>query len=403
MEAEERTRDSALGGKIDKPNGNNAPVTEKLEPAKDASNHAPEHESGDDQNGANGLKRKRERSPVPEGMTRSSYKKLKRQQAWEAGKAERKAKEKAAVKAKKAARREAIASGLEPPPAPKPPQPKAVTVPVTIVIDCGFDDLMFEQEITSLASQITRCYSDNNKARYKVHLAVSGFDKRLKERFDTVLEQQYKGWKDIKFYEEDFVAVAEKVTKRMPDLESKDVIEGALKTASAEMEPSSNSAASEGEVIYLSSESEHTITHLKPGSIYIIGGLVDRNRHKGICYKTACDRGVKTAKLPIGEYLAMDSRKVLATNHVNEIMLKWLETGDWGDAFMKVMPKRKGGKLREQKKGEEPDEAEVEVGAGEEGGDDDEVEDGSQDGEAEEKADEAAKGADQALVGDEVG
>jgi len=42
----------------------------------------------------------------------------------------------------------------------------------------------------------------------------------------------------------------------------------------------------------------------------------------------------------------MNSRSVLATNHVSEIMLKWLELGDWGEAFIQVIPKRKGGKLR---------------------------------------------------------
>ena len=104
--------------------------------------------------------------------------------------------------------------------------------------------------------------------------------------------------------------------------------------------------AEPGEVIYLTSDSPHTLDRLKPYSTYIIGGLVDKNRHKGICYKTACDKGLKTAKLPIGEYMEMQSRFVLATNHVVEIMIRWLECGDWGEAFMQVMPKRKGGRLK---------------------------------------------------------
>jgi tRNA (guanine9-N1)-methyltransferase len=51
-----------------------------------------------------------------------------------------------------------------------------------------------------------------------------------------------------------------------------------------------------------------------------------------------------------------------------------LECGDWGEAFMKVMPKRKGGKLREEEGdknegGEDPADAEediAEAGADEE-------------------------------------
>ncbi|KAJ9658590.1 tRNA (guanine(9)-N(1))-methyltransferase [Neophaeococcomyces mojaviensis] len=101
-----------------------------------------------------------------------------------------------------------------------------------------------------------------------------------------------------------------------------------------------------GEIIYLTSDSPNTLTELKPYHTYIIGGLVDKNRHKGICYKTARDKAVKTAKLPISEYMQMTSRFVLATNHVVEIMLRWLECGDWGQAFLQVMPKRKGGVLR---------------------------------------------------------
>lgn len=102
----------------------------------------------------------------------------------------------------------------------------------------------------------------------------------------------------------------------------------------------------EPSIVYLTSDSPHTLDVLSPYTTYIIGGIVDKNRHKGICYKRAMARDIPTAKLPIGEYMTMQSRSVLATNHVAEIMLRWLEYGDWAKSFLQVIPKRKEARLR---------------------------------------------------------
>jgi tRNA (guanine9-N1)-methyltransferase len=102
----------------------------------------------------------------------------------------------------------------------------------------------------------------------------------------------------------------------------------------------------EPSIVYLTSDSSHTLDVLSPYTTYVIGGIVDKNRHKGICYKRAMARNIPTAKLPIGEYMTMQSRSVLATNHVAEIMIKWLEYGDWAKAFLQVIPKRKEARLK---------------------------------------------------------
>jgi tRNA (guanine9-N1)-methyltransferase len=171
-------------------------------------------------------------------------------------------------------------------------------------------------------------------------MIFSTFDKLLKERFDTIL-LGHKNWKNIRLIPEDFVRAAELAKEAMSGPKG-----GKLDGPFAEQP---DAKPEDGEVIYLSSDSENTLTELKPYSTYIVGALVDKNRHKAVCYNKAVASGVKTAKLPIGQYLTMAHRPVLATNHVMEIMLQWLECRDWGKAFMKVIPTRKGGTLKGDK------------------------------------------------------
>ncbi|MCJ1412082.1 tRNA (guanine(9)-N(1))-methyltransferase [Ptychographa xylographoides] len=299
-------------------------------------------------------------------LSKNQLKKLKRKQEWEAGREYRKGKRKQKIQEKKLQKRAAnqeathtengaasvpstIAANGDPKGSSKVPPNRrhvhAVQLPITFIFDCGFDDLMHEKERISLAAQLTRCYSDNHRAPYKAHMTVSSFEGKLKERFDTVLSEHHKGWKGVRFFQEDFVEAARRAEDWMA-AEKGGVVAGSLARNMEGKDPLSGEHSEIGETIYLSSDSDNTLTELKPYSTYIIGGLVDRNRHKGVCYKKAMDRGIKTARLPIGEYMEMTSRFVLATNHVNEIMLKWLELGDWGQAFMAVVPKRKGGVLK---------------------------------------------------------
>ncbi|KIX00924.1 uncharacterized protein Z518_09989 [Rhinocladiella mackenziei CBS 650.93] len=364
----------------------------------------------------------------PKPMSKNQLKKLRKREEWEAGRGYRKAKRKQKAQEKKARKRaareeeqqrqellqkddggrgqngDALTTAVPEIP-PKLKYRRPVQVPVTIIIDCGFDDLMMEKERISLGSQITRSYSDNSHAPFQAHLVISSWGGLLKERFDTVLNKHYMNWKGVTFAEDDFIQAAEKATEVMNGpkggklagfFEKYAGIEGEFcgahgskspenadesgpvdfksslsngeldgkmtptPTTQEENQPPSTIASTQpvahsGKVIYLTSDSPDTLTTLTPYSTYIVGGLVDKNRHKGICYKTARDRGIQTAKLPIGEYMDMQSRKVLATNHVVEIMIRWLECGDWGEALMQVIPKRKGGKLREDERGDEED------------------------------------------------
>lgn len=285
-------------------------------------------------------------------LSKNQQKKLRRKAEWEAKREERKVvrKEKTVARRerKRAAKEEAEANPDAAPVEPKkPPQFHPMQLPVTIVIDCDFDDLMRDNERISLASQITRCYSDNRKALFRAHLTYCSFGGKLKERFDTVLGKNYQSFRGVRNLDCDFVETAERAKEWMSDSEGGKLAGMFSKYADLDDE-AREKLKQEGEIVYLSSEADEDLTELKPYSTYIIGGLVDKNREKGVCHRRATKRGIRTARLPIGQYMELQSRKVLATNHVNEIMVKWLECGDWGEAFMKAIPKRKGGSLREE-------------------------------------------------------
>lgn len=312
-------------------------------------------------------------------ISKNKLKKLKRDQDWEVNREKRKAKRKEKVQEKKqrkrAAREEAdptaptqpkaiqkSGEGQKPEVSKKRKRPQYEQLPITLILDCGFDDLMMDKERKSLGSQITRCYSDNHKAPYQAHLAISSFGGHLKERFDGLLAGQYHSWNNVQFLEDDFVEAAAQARDWMQGDRGGELagtFAGKNHSAQALVDTSKD-----GDVIYLTSDSPNTLTELRPYSTYIIGGLVDRNRHKGICYKRAMERGMKTAKLPIGDYMQMTSRFVLATNHVAEIMLRWLELGDWGKAILDVVPRRKGGVLKDTVRKSGDGEVDVEADEG---------------------------------------
>ncbi|KAL6914239.1 hypothetical protein FSST1_011999 [Fusarium sambucinum] len=293
-------------------------------------------------------------------MSKNALKRLRKQQQWEAGKEDRKQKRKDSRIARKVRKREErdalIAQGINPY-ANKQKLP-SVNVPISLIFDCEFEQYMREKEIISLGSQITRSYSENKNARYRTNIYVSNWNGKLAERFHQILDDKHQNWKGIDFVEGNFIECAEKAREKMKHDNMIEPLQRSLTEKSPWTrdeqdplplpDPEPEPRPEYSDIVYLSSDSPYTLERLEPNKSYVIGGLVDKNREKGLCYKRARERGIRTARLPIGQYMVMQSRTVLTTNHVVEIMLKWLEYENWGEAFMSVIPKRKGGQLKEQ-------------------------------------------------------
>ena len=82
-------------------------------------------------------------------------------------------------------------------------------------------------------------------------------------------------------------------------------------------------------------------TELENDKFYVIGGLVDHNSQKGLCHREATALGIQTARLPIHEFICLNSRKVLTVNHVFEILAAVSEGKGWKEAPLGTIPERK--------------------------------------------------------------
>ncbi|KNE62129.1 hypothetical protein AMAG_07375 [Allomyces macrogynus ATCC 38327] len=260
----------------------------------------------------------RGRHPLPpgldpallEGLSKNARKKLIKDHQWQLKKAERVVHRRDERKAKAEKRRLMREQGLELPPRRGPVVKPEDMVPsgVTLLIDLDFDGKMIDKEIKSMCKQLLYCYAANRRTTRPVMLACAGMSAELEKTVETQIAE-YKNWPNFPFHRESY-------------------------TSAPGIDRSS--------LVYLTADSPNVLTHLEPGTTYVIGGIVDHNRHKRLCLDRANKDGVKHAQLPIGEFVALNSRKVLTINQCVEIMINVLQNGnDWKAAFETVIPQRK--------------------------------------------------------------
>ncbi|KAG1833563.1 hypothetical protein EV424DRAFT_1533037 [Suillus variegatus] len=259
-------------------------------------------------------------------------------------KAERRAREKEAKKRKR--RERAEAGDAEPRKRRKMGGFDQTSFAAQVVIDLGFDDMMTDKEVTSLTSQLAYTYSANRRSSTPfTSLLFTSLNGRTKARLDAINDAGYKRWTNTKWWEEGYDRIWTSKSDSCGGDEDVD--------------------AHRASVVYLTADSEEELIELKEGEIYVIGGICDHNRYKkmepvlffsdpmfafpdllprspNLCLDKAKTASIRHARLPIGRYIAsLTTRKVLTVNQVFEILLKWVETRDWEQAFWSIIPQRK--------------------------------------------------------------
>lgn len=184
---------------------------------------------------------------------------------------------------------------------------------MTLAIDCDFESLMKDTELNSLGQQLMFCYGSNKRAAAPATLQLVG----LKDRgvlHDHLLNiAGFERW----------------LGAHVDDRKLEDICR--------------SEASTKDRLVYLTADADEELSVLDPNVIYVVGGIVDRNRHKGITARKAAELGIKTARFPIGPgkpLVITNCSKVLTVNHVVEIMLQVQATGRWSDAA-KLLPDRK--------------------------------------------------------------
>lgn len=99
-----------------------------------------------------------------------------------------------------------------------------------------------------MSSQLTRCHSENRRSKNTVELFFTTLNGRLKERMETSLHGVYLRWRGVHVSSDAYQVVLKDVA---PD-----------------------------DFVYLTADSPNVLHTLEASKVYILGGLVDRNRYK---------------------------------------------------------------------------------------------------------------------------
>lgn len=273
-----------------------------------------------------------DKQPIQSSLSKSQLKKLKKREKWLDQRGERRKLEREKQKAKRrAAAEERNKLGLERLAAPKIRLMSESNNKFRVVIDMDFEEFMTEAETGASAKQVARIYSLNRHAENPCQLHVSSFKGKIEQTFATK-NTGYKNW-DCHMHADDYLNIFKTSDHQRSSLMDDDYDD--------------NEESFRKKFVYLTGDAQEDLPDVEEilkddSKIFIIGGLVDHNRHKMLCYTKASDKNISTARLPIAKYVKLSQRSILSTVAVFEIMLNILGSQmTWSEALHQAIPKRK--------------------------------------------------------------
>lgn len=150
---------------------------------------------------------------------------------------------------------------------------------ISVAIDFDYEELMDDKDIAKCAKQMLRVYTENRRSIMPIKLHFTSIKENGRVEKSLSRNDGYKNW-DVKIHE----------TSYLEQFDHKSIV-------------------------YLTSDSDNVLNELEPNTVYIIGGLVDHNHHKGLSFQRAQENGLRSARLPLSEHIEMKTRSVLTIVH----------------------------------------------------------------------------------------
>ncbi|KAF0021885.1 hypothetical protein F2P81_025862, partial [Scophthalmus maximus] len=154
-----------------------------------------------------------------------------------------------------------------------------------LCVDLSMTDCMSDKEISRLAGQLRRLYGSNKKAARPFHLLL------------TELREDSRLYRECVRMNAGFLNYVMDITE-----------ESCLDLFPTET------------LVYLSPDAEEALETVDADKVYVLGGLVDESIQKKLSFSRARELSVRTARLPIDEYMVKRDNaknfhsKVLAVN-----------------------------------------------------------------------------------------
>lgn len=303
-------------------------------------------------------------------ISKNELRSLRRQKRLQEAKERRRALRADAKRRKKCARREAGAKGIE---CREDARPADTGLRLCVCVDCEYEELQCESEIFSLVQQLMYAYGDAKRLN-RLRDRASGTRRRWKSGWRAESGASEDGTADCASAASGVTpALGPRNASRTPkdlDASSTTVLEAASVHPSAVAGSIDEAAAcsqasiqegrpavelciagvgpkvrdalkrvqcngrwkcdvsslpferrfaqqcAAGQAVYLTADADEELQTLDTDTVYIVGGIVDRNRYKGLTLARSRERGVRTAKLPISSKLGrkLEGSKILTVN-----------------------------------------------------------------------------------------